>query len=1053
MEFTAPQSELTKDIIRCAIEVHRELGPGLKEEIYEAALEWELRQAGHDVKRQIEVPVTYKGIKIKPQRENKKLDMLVDGIAVELKATPVMEPVFKAQCLTYVKMLGLKSGHVLNFGRVTMKEGIARVVNETKEEYRSRLLRDDPAAFRRLLMEEDGVSSEEANRDKFRLLVAICRHVLPFRRRLSSDEHEPNGEIVKMMRKARKGFVLPMSLIATVLTLMIVAAAAAHYTNLAQRSREYMTRTNCRLAAQSGIELAKLHIGRQLEGQTAVSLGNPDVLTATKDLLNGVQYASPTNIGGCTVSFGHDNAKIAGNGTGDGVRIPVYATATQKAGRRTVSVTLQESVNVGSDSESETIRPSVFDYAYFTSGAGNLVGRYVRVNGDVRANGNFTFDAATVNGFAFAGGTLALKSSPKIWAYGKYNTTVATEYKENGVAYAPVRPTNPPAPAAAKPVAWPGGFDAPGPRSGTLKTFYDAQGNILSQQVRKDSSATAADMELTIQKGSSRTVAASGEPIVHEQAAPIALPMCDDLDVYRAFAEKKGGSLTCLNCAPSDDGKGRVPWGVDVTYTHRNASSIPPGDIVREVDYKANGTKITTVNGKKVSVTTYGTNAMMVASRRTVRKIAVRNGHMIDTSIPGFSYADCTGDTSNLQPFEHDVYSPYCEPADKGAVILIGSDSYPITINGPVVFASDVIIAGVVTGQGTIYAGRNIHIVGDLTYRNPPTWPHPDPNPEQTRAANAGRDMLVLVCNGSIVIGDYGGRDVADVTNPNNSVTEGYRGAPASWLTLVNPVEPFIDGTYALNGKTYDNYCQPDPGRQRPVFHMSQWIRQANGQLGADLGHVGEGKRVSLVDIKRYETVCGNYVLESINSFAGTVVNGVLVPHARNILADYSIVGLSQLPNLTASTPNLFQHLSRQGKWFRHYLRSIGRTERNPATVTNEFHSCYSNFKTWRLGAGKDLYDEGITEIDAVLCAKNGILGLVGGSKKGCTISGAVICRDECLIPCFTANFPSAKFRIDWDIRLMANSPEYVDIGLPDSIRGPSTATWQEVPDDHNPAR
>lgn len=167
MEFKAPQNDLTQDIIRCAIEVHRVIGPGLKEEVYEAALAWELRQSGHEVRCQVEVPVIYKGVRLATRREDKKLDMLVDSlVAVELKATPVMEPVFKAQCLTYTRMLGLKSGLVLNFGRVTLKEGLARVINETKAEYRSRLLKEDPRAFRNLLVEEDGLTPEEASRMK-----------------------------------------------------------------------------------------------------------------------------------------------------------------------------------------------------------------------------------------------------------------------------------------------------------------------------------------------------------------------------------------------------------------------------------------------------------------------------------------------------------------------------------------------------------------------------------------------------------------------------------------------------------------------------------------------------------------------------------------------------------------------------------------------------------------------------------------------------------------------------------------------------------------------
>lgn len=165
MEFKAPYYDLTQDIIKCAVEVHRVIGPGLKEEVYEAALTWELRQTGHEVCCQVDVPIMYKGIHLRTYRENKKLDMLVDSVvAVELKATPVMEPVFKAQCLTYTRMLGLKAGLVLNFGRVTLRDGIARVINETKAEYRARLLKEDPRAFRRLLVEEVGVTPEVACR-------------------------------------------------------------------------------------------------------------------------------------------------------------------------------------------------------------------------------------------------------------------------------------------------------------------------------------------------------------------------------------------------------------------------------------------------------------------------------------------------------------------------------------------------------------------------------------------------------------------------------------------------------------------------------------------------------------------------------------------------------------------------------------------------------------------------------------------------------------------------------------------------------------------------
>ena len=92
--------------------------------------------------------------------------------------------------------------------------------------------------------------------------------------------------------------------------------------------------------------------------------------------------------------------------------------------------------------------------------------------------------------------------------------------------------------------------------------------------------------------------------------------------------------------------------------------------------------------------------------------------------------------------------------ADDNCLVLDGSSS-PITIQGNVVVKGDLIIRGKVEGQGTIYAGRNVHIVGDLTYVNPPAWPKPDSNPVQTAANNAGKDLLILAAKGNVVVGNY----------------------------------------------------------------------------------------------------------------------------------------------------------------------------------------------------------------------------------------------------------------------------------------------------------
>ncbi len=92
--------------------------------------------------------------------------------------------------------------------------------------------------------------------------------------------------------------------------------------------------------------------------------------------------------------------------------------------------------------------------------------------------------------------------------------------------------------------------------------------------------------------------------------------------------------------------------------------------------------------------------------------------------------------------------------ADVGCLVLDGT-THPITIDGPVVVEGDVVIKGKVQGQGAIYAGRNIYIVGDVTYTKPPAWPKPDNNPNQTVHKNADKDMLGLAAKGNIVLGDY----------------------------------------------------------------------------------------------------------------------------------------------------------------------------------------------------------------------------------------------------------------------------------------------------------
>ncbi len=121
------ENELSHEVIGAAIEVHKVLGPGMLEFIYEEALVIELEDRGLNVVRQAEVEVSYKNRHL----ENKlRLDMLVDGIViVEIKSVEKILPVYEAQLLTYLRLAEKKLGLLINFNAVVLRNSIKRIVN------------------------------------------------------------------------------------------------------------------------------------------------------------------------------------------------------------------------------------------------------------------------------------------------------------------------------------------------------------------------------------------------------------------------------------------------------------------------------------------------------------------------------------------------------------------------------------------------------------------------------------------------------------------------------------------------------------------------------------------------------------------------------------------------------------------------------------------------------------------------------------------------------------------------------------------------------------
>jgi GxxExxY protein len=130
---------LTEQIIGCAIAVHRVLGPGLLESTYEACLAHELGKNGFHVAKQEEIAITYKSVRLDC---GYRVDLLVnDRVIVELKSIEKLQPVHKAQLITYLRLADKPVGLLINFNESLLKDGIARLVNSPGKSKSPRPLR------------------------------------------------------------------------------------------------------------------------------------------------------------------------------------------------------------------------------------------------------------------------------------------------------------------------------------------------------------------------------------------------------------------------------------------------------------------------------------------------------------------------------------------------------------------------------------------------------------------------------------------------------------------------------------------------------------------------------------------------------------------------------------------------------------------------------------------------------------------------------------------------------------------------------------------------
>jgi GxxExxY protein len=126
-------NQLSSKIIKAAINVHKKLGPGLLESVYQSCMVFELRYMSIKVQSEVPLPIFYRGQRV--HEEGFRLDLLVeDKIIVELKSVEKVKDLHKKQLLTYLRLAKKPLGLLINFNEVMLKDGITRIINTTLAE-------------------------------------------------------------------------------------------------------------------------------------------------------------------------------------------------------------------------------------------------------------------------------------------------------------------------------------------------------------------------------------------------------------------------------------------------------------------------------------------------------------------------------------------------------------------------------------------------------------------------------------------------------------------------------------------------------------------------------------------------------------------------------------------------------------------------------------------------------------------------------------------------------------------------------------------------------
>ena len=373
-------------------------------------------------------------------------------------------------------------------------------------------------------------------------------------------------------------------------------------------------------------------------------------------------------------------------------------------------------------------------------------------------------------------------------------------------------------------------------------------------------------------------------------------------------------------------------------------------------------------------------------------------------------YYDGVG-PSGAQYF-YDSKGNQVQAADYGAIVLVGTAQNPIEINGPVIIPSDVIIKGYVKGQGTIYSGRNIHIVGDIKYKNPPSWS----GKSSSGANNKEKDLLGLMAKGNIVLGNY-----------------------KSW---VNDLDTIMTSTEYV--PSYD--CDTSDAA---IGYPRRFNDTTSG---------------SCVNYKSKEKVGSSYFAQCENAGLADFVPGGRDSSSGQFGKDRGSKVMVETGEYTVTKKGTYDYYDPNMKvwgkkefkvgdkikqyeefskvdYDRRYYESVCDDSVIESLTERAMQNVLTGYDWWnRPIYQSQMADVGITQIDAVLYNNHTICGRIGE----CSFNGALVCRNEAIQY-------NGHLYLNWDIRLYSGSSETVSndkVGLArSSDNPPQVIDWRELPE------